>query len=376
MSLSHSDPFWMARALAEAARGAGAVEPNPMVGAVVVSDGALVGHGHHERFGGPHAEIPALQTAGERARGATLYVTLEPCSHHGKTPPCVEAVLEAGVSRVVAAMSDPFPEVAGRGFARLREAGIEVSVGLMEAEARRLNAPYLKRLATGRPFVTVKWAMTLDGKTACATGDSRWISSARSRAIVHELRGRMDAILVGIGTALTDDPELTARPAGARTPVRIVIDPAARLSTESRLARSARDVPVWLVVNDRASEDRKAAVEQRGVRLLSFPGTARVPIGPLLDRLGAASITNLLVEGGGETQGAFLDAGELDALEAFVAPVIQGGGHAYQPFRGIGAARIAEALRLTNPEARVIDGDVWISGRIARPWLSPRETGA
>ncbi|MBX6316718.1 MAG: bifunctional diaminohydroxyphosphoribosylaminopyrimidine deaminase/5-amino-6-(5-phosphoribosylamino)uracil reductase RibD, partial [Isosphaeraceae bacterium] len=192
----------MHRALAEAERGRGAVEPNPMVGAVVVRDARLVGVGHHARFGGPHAEVVALAAAGEAARGATLYVTLEPCCHFGKTPPCTDAILRAGVTRVVAAMRDPFPQVAGGGLARLRAAGVAVEVGLEAEAARRLNAPYLKRLATGRPYVWAKWAMTLDGKTAVATGDSFWISNARSRALVHELRGRMDVIAVGIGTVL------------------------------------------------------------------------------------------------------------------------------------------------------------------------------
>ncbi len=216
-TLPVDDAFWMRRALAEAGRGQGKVEPNPMVGAVLVRDGQLLGVGHHNRFGGPHAEVVALEATRAGGRSpvdATLYVTLEPCCHHGKTPPCTEALLDAGIRRVVAAMSDPFPRVAGGGLAQLRAAGIEVESGLLEAESRRLNAPYLKRLATGRPYVTAKWAMTLDGKTAVASGDSRWISSPRSRALVHELRGRMDAILVGIGTALADDPMLTARTSG------------------------------------------------------------------------------------------------------------------------------------------------------------------
>ncbi len=237
------DSYWMRRALAEATRGLGRVEPNPMVGAVVVRDGQLVGVGHHARFGGPHAEIEALVQAGNLARGATLYLTLEPCCHFGKTPPCTDAVLDAGVARVVAAMRDPFPRVAGGGLARLRAAGLVVEVGLGANAARRLNAPYLKRLATGLPYVTAKWAMTLDGKTATASGDSRWISGPRSRALVHELRGRMDAILVGIGTALADDPELTARPSGPRQPARVVLDGACRLPATSRLAQTGTRGP-------------------------------------------------------------------------------------------------------------------------------------
>src|SRR5262249_11759950 len=210
-----TDHDYMTRALELAARGRGAVEPNPLVGAVVVRDGTIVGEGWHEKFGQAHAEVNALNRAGEKARGATLYVTLEPCCHFGKTPPCTEAVIRSGVRRVVVAMLDPFPQVAGQGASRLREAGIAVEVGVGEAgdfAARRLNAPYLKRLRTGRPWVHAKWAMTLDGKIATRTGQSKWITGEAARARVHELRGRMDAIIVGRGTLVADDPLLTARP--------------------------------------------------------------------------------------------------------------------------------------------------------------------
>src|SRR5437763_14170321 len=204
--MTDTDATWLRHARTLAERGRGAVEPNPLVGAVVIRDGQLVGEGWHQRYGGPHAEINALAAAGGGARGATLYVTLEPCCHHGKTPPCTDAVLRAGIRRVVAAMPDPFPQVAGKGAALLRAAGVTVEFGLCEAEARRLNAPYLKLLGTGRPYVHAKWAMSLDGKIATRTGDSKWISNDAARRRVHELRGRMDAILVGIGTALADDP--------------------------------------------------------------------------------------------------------------------------------------------------------------------------
>ena len=228
--MESDDLFWMRRALAEAERGRGAVEPNPLVGAVVVREGRPVGVGHHARFGGPHAEVVALEAAGAAARGATLYVTLEPCCHHGKTPPCTEAVLARGHPPRRGGDDRPVPQ-GGRRRVRTapRRRASRSSPACSTTEARRLNAPYLKRLATGRPYVTAKWAMTLDGKTATASGDSRWISGPRSRALVHELRGRMDAILVGIGTALADDPQLTARPPGPRRAARVVLDSAARL---------------------------------------------------------------------------------------------------------------------------------------------------
>ncbi|WP_235905416.1 bifunctional diaminohydroxyphosphoribosylaminopyrimidine deaminase/5-amino-6-(5-phosphoribosylamino)uracil reductase RibD [Tautonia marina] len=366
--VTEEDHRWMRLALAEAARGRGAVEPNPMVGAVIVRDGVLVGVGHHDRYGGPHAEVHALQEAGEAAHGATLYVTLEPCCHEGKTPPCTEAVIGSGIARVVAAMRDPFPRVSGGGFARLSDAGLTVQWGVEESEARFLNAPYLKRLSIGRPFVTAKWAMTLDGKTACHSGDSKWISNPRSRSLVHEVRGRMDGILVGINTVLLDDPELTARPGGPRCPTRIILDSTARLPVDSKLVRTARTVPVWVVVSEAAPPQRVQALQAMGVEPILLPGSGPIPIPELLDELGRRGLTNLLVEGGGRVLGAFLDAGEVDAVEVFIAPTLEGGSHSFTPFRGAGVARMTEALRLARHRVSVLDGDVSLSGQIVRPW--------
>ncbi len=366
-----SDHAWMRRALAEAARGRGAVEPNPMVGAVVVSDDEAVGVGHHERFGGPHAEVVALSRAGDRARGSTLYVTLEPCCHHGKTPPCVDAILRAGVARVVAAHKDPFPRVDGGGLTRLRDAGVEVTVEVDGDAARSLNAPYLKRLALGLPFVTAKWAMTLDGRTATGSGDSRWISNPRSRALVHEVRGRMDAILVGVGTALADDPELTARPPGPRTPARVVLDSRGRLPTDGRLARTALEVPVWVATTDRAPSDKLGALEAMGCRILRFEpgGSKSVPIVAMLAELSRLGVTNLLVEGGGAVLGSFFDAGQVDAIDVFVAPKVEGGSHRHTSIQGVGVTLMADAWKLDRPEISIIDGDVRIQGRLAEgPW--------
>lgn len=366
--MNDDDPIWMRLALAEAARGRGAVEPNPMVGAVVVRDGKAVGLGHHARFGGPHAEVVALERAGDAARGSTLYVTLEPCCHQGKTPPCTDAILRAGPSRVVAAMRDPFPRVDGGGFDRLRAAGLEVESGPEADAARSLNAPYLKRLATGLPYVTAKWAMTLDGKTAAASGDSRWISGPRSRALVHELRGRMDGIIAGIGTALADDPLLTARPPGPRVATRIILDGAARLPTGSQLARTAREIPVLVAVTGRAPAPRMSALADLGCEILPFPGDGPVPILSLLEDLGRRGVTNLMVEGGGRVLGSFLDAGQVDEVEVYLAPIVEGGSHAFGPARGAGVATMAEALRLGRPEISVLDGDVRLRGVLPRPW--------
>src|SRR5579864_2507841 len=358
----------MQRALAEAERGRGHVEPNPLVGAAVVRDGGLLGVGHHCRFGGPHAEVVAIEQAGSNARGASLYVTLEPCCHFGKTPPCTEAIIAAGVSRVVAAIRDPFPRVDGGGFARLVAAGVVVEEGVQAADARRLNGPYLKRVVTGLPYVTAKWAMTLDGKTAVASGDSRWISGPRSRVLVHEVRGRMDAIVVGIGTVLADDPILTARPAGPRVAARIVLDSAGRLPPSSRLAQTARAAAVLVAVTDRADPKRLAELKTLGCEILALPGEGRVPIVPLLTEMGRRSVTNLLVEGGGSVLGSFLDAGQVDEVDVFVAPLLDGGSHPYSPARGIGVASMAEALRLDHREVSVIDGDIRFQGTLPAAW--------
>src|ERR1700722_6779156 len=241
--MSFADETWMRRGLELAERGRGCVEPNPLVGAVVVRDGQIVGEGWHQRYGEAHAEVNALAEAGRAAHGAPPSAPLEPCCHQGKTPPCTDAILRAGVGRVVAAMSDPFPEVAGKGADLLRKAGVPVEFGLCETAARRLNAPYLTLLAVGQPYVHAKWAMTLDGKIATRTGDSKWISNEASRRRAHELRGRMDAILVGVGTVLADDPQLTARPPGPRTACRIVLDSRGRLPSFANLVQTARTVP-------------------------------------------------------------------------------------------------------------------------------------
>jgi diaminohydroxyphosphoribosylaminopyrimidine deaminase/5-amino-6-(5-phosphoribosylamino)uracil reductase len=361
--MSPSDRRWMQHALALAERGRGLVEPNPLVGAVVVRDDQVVGEGWHQRFGEAHAEVHALALAGERARGATLYVTLEPCCHHGKTPPCTDAVLGAGIRRLVAAMLDPFAQVAGRGAALLREAGLEVEIGLEENPARRLNAPYLKLLATGRPYVHAKWAMTLDGKIATRAGDSRWISNEASRRRVHALRGRMDAIVVGIGTVLADDPLLTARPPGARTAVRIVLDSKGRLPSTSQLVTTARAAPVLVVTAGQEARERVSALQAVGCEWLPLPAEGRRPaLTALLDELGRRRMTNLLVEGGSEVLGSFLDAGAIDEVHVFVAPRLAGGTEARTPVAGKGVDKIADALRLEEWRVECLEGDVLLHG--------------
>jgi diaminohydroxyphosphoribosylaminopyrimidine deaminase/5-amino-6-(5-phosphoribosylamino)uracil reductase len=359
-----SDQEWMRHALRLAERGRGYVEPNPLVGAVVVRGGTVVGEGWHQRFGEAHAEVHALAAAGDAARGATLYVTLEPCCHHGKTPPCTEAVLAAGVTRVVAAMADPFPKVAGGGLARLRAAGIEVVVGVEEAAARRLNAPYLTLLTANRPQVHAKWAMSLDGKLAARSGDSKWISNEVSRRHAHQLRGRMDGILIGIGTALADDPLLTARPPGPRTPTRIILDSNARLPFDSRLVRTAGETPTLLVAGARARPETLDALRARGCECLIFPdANGRTDLPALLLELGRRRFTNLLVEGGASVLGSLADAGLIDEIHVYLAPRLIGGTAAPSPVGGLGIERIAAAIAFDELRAEPMAGDLYLHAR-------------
>ena len=358
----------MRQALALARRGAGLVEPNPMVGAVVAApDGTIVGEGWHARFGGPHAEVAALGAAGAAARGATLFVTLEPCCHHGKTPPCTDTIEASGISRVIVATGDPFPDVAGRGIARLRSAGITVDIGLLAREAGRLIAPFTKLVTTGRPWVIAKWAMSLDGKVAApASGDDRWISSEASRALVHGLRGRCDAILIGIGTALADDPLLTARPAGPRVPLRVVLDSAARLPLSSRLVQSARASPLLVAVGPEASSDRLSALAARGCEIWRSELADRdARLQALLAHLGTRRLTNLLVEGGPEVLASFAALDAIDEVWAFVAPRLLGG-DATPAITGHGHAAIALARSIEIEDVSHPGGDLFIRGVVRR----------
>ncbi len=357
----------MRRALEIAAWGAGRVEPNPQVGAVIVdAQGKLIGEGHHEQFGGPHAEVNAIAAAGEAAAGKTLYVTLEPCSHHGKTPPCAAAVIDAGITKVVIATLDPSPHSAGRGLEQLRAAGIEVEVGLLEDEARQLLAPFLKLLITGRPYVHAKWAMTLDGKLAARTGHSQWISSPESRTIVHELRGRMDAVIVGAKTVAGDDPLLTARPAGPRIATRVVVDSQAELPLDSRLVETVSEAPLLLATRHDAAHRRVTQLRDAGVEVVQFeaPAGTGVPLPALMEELGRRQFTNVLVEGGGTLLGSLFDERLVDEVHVFVAPKIVGGFSAVTPVGGIGLEQIPAAASLDSPSMTLVGGDVYIHGRM------------
>ena len=357
----------MTGALELARRGEGHVEPNPMVGCVIVLDGQIVGQGWHRRYGGPHAEIEALSEAGRAARGATLYVTLEPCSHYGKTPPCVDAIHSAGLRRVVVAQRDPNPKVSGGGILRLRAEGIQVEEGLLEVETRRLNASYLKLVLTGLPWLIAKWAMTLDGKIATRGGDSKWISCQRSREIVHCLRGRVDAILIGLGTASADDPLLTARPGGARTATRVVLDTTASLSLNSQLVRTAKQIPLLVAAGNEAPAENRRALSALGCEVYVCQGQTRTErFGELLLELGRRQMTNGLVEGGGELLGTALEAEAIDEVHAFIAPKLIGGAAAKSPVEGAGIQQIIDAVTLDTLSVEQLDGDVYIHGRVER----------
>ncbi|HOB86869.1 MAG TPA: bifunctional diaminohydroxyphosphoribosylaminopyrimidine deaminase/5-amino-6-(5-phosphoribosylamino)uracil reductase RibD [Bacillota bacterium] len=355
--------MWMALDLAR--QGRGRTSPNPMVGAVLVKEEEVVGSGGHLAAGTPHAEIIALNKAGKRARGAVLYINLEPCCHHGRTPPCVEALIKAGVSKVVAAMEDPNPLVSGKGFQRLREAGIEVEVGLLEEQARRLNEAFIKYITTGIPFVMVKAAMTLDGKIATRTGESRWITGEKARQFVHRLRDQVDAVIVGIETVLRDDPRLTTRleGGGGKDAARVVVDSRGRLPLEARVINRSSPAPTILATTEQASPDKCALLKERGVEVLLLPEEkGRVDLKALLQALGKREMTSVLVEGGGTLNYAFLERDLVDKLFLFVAPIICGGREAPTPFSGEGVASLKESWSLKDVELKQFHQDLLIIG--------------
>jgi len=359
---------YMDRALSLARRGEGRTRPNPAVGALVVADGLVVGEGFHPAAGQPHAEIFALRQAGELARGADLYVTLEPCSHHGRTGPCADAVIAAGIARVFVGTGDPNPQVCGRGIERLRAAGIEVQVGIREAECRRLIAPFAKHVTTGRPLVTLKSAITLDGKTATATGDSQWISGPASRLQVHRLRDRVDAILVGVGTVLHDDPQLTTRlPEGGRNPLRVVVDSKLLISDRAKLLLDLDAAPTLIATTSQARSARIDALRQTGVEVLVLDGPdGRVDLVALLEELGRREVQHLLLEGGSGLNNAMLRDSLIDRVMIFIAPKLVGGNDGFGIFSGAGVSRLADALTLTDVRSSRFEDDILIEGEVVR----------
>jgi diaminohydroxyphosphoribosylaminopyrimidine deaminase/5-amino-6-(5-phosphoribosylamino)uracil reductase len=364
--MSDLDAVWMDQALALAERGRGGVEPNPLAGAVIVRDGLVVGQGWHQRFGGPHAEVEAIQRAGKEARGSTLYVTLEPCCHHGKTPPCTDAIQEAGIRRVVAAIRDPDPRMGGKSLGQLQKAGLTVELGCRADKARQINAPYLKLLATGRPYVHAKWAMSLDGKIATRELQSKWITGDAARHDSHRLRARMDAIIVGAGTVRHDDPLLTARPAGTRTLRRIILASKADIPLPSRVIASARESPVIVVTGPDVEPARQEALKSAGCEVLMLPASQGRPlVTRLLEELGRRRMTNVLVEGGRQVLGAFFDAGQIDEVHVYIAPMLIGGEGAPAAIGGRGVQSVADALQLDQWSCRAVDQAYVIEARRA-----------
>jgi len=369
--MTEADP-WIERALALAEKGRYSTSPNPRVGAVVLdARGRLAGEGFHERAGGPHAEVAALRQAGESARGGTLHVTLEPCAHHGRTPPCVDAVLAAGVARVVCSMRDPDPRTAGRSVETLRAAGVAVDVGAGEARARRLNEAFVVSVTEGRPFVHLKWAASLDGKTATAARESRWISSVASREDGMRLREECDAILAGAVNVLDDDPLLTRRLSLAASILphrRIVLDGALRVPPSARVfSPSAGEA--WLATARPADDPALAPFREKGVVVCSAPaagGGDLVDLAALLRELHAREVRSLLVEGGGATAFSFLAAGLADRVTAYVAPLLLGGERAPSPLSGRGFSHLAGAPRLEALEVETLGTDLRVTGRVAR----------
>lgn len=365
--VSSLDQKFMARALALAERGRGLVSPNPLVGAVVARGRTVVGEGWHARFGGPHAEIVALKQAGGRARGATLYVTLEPCDHFGKTPPCTTVVLQSGVRRVVVAMKDPFPQVRGRGVSKLKKSGIRVDVGVLGDRALMLNRGFVKAQETGWPWVIVKSAMSLDGKTATASGESRWISSEASRRMVHRWRGEADAILTGRGTVERDNPQLTCREGKAprQQPLRVVVDSQGRLPAARNIFRTP---PRTILVTARPlSRPRLALFHARGVQAWRMPSASgRVDLRKLMRRLVEEGVHTVLVEAGGEVTASLLEAGLVDELKVFIAPTIIGGRQAPTFVEGRGVVRLAQAKGLSFTNVAQSGSDVLMEAYVHR----------
>lgn len=362
---SEKDRMFMQSALELARKGIGKTSPNPMVGAVIVKDGKVVGQGYHKKAGTEHAEVVALQQAGEAARGADIYVTLEPCSHFGKTPPCAPALVEAGIKRAVIACLDPNPKVAGRGEKLLRDRGIETEVGLFQQQAWQLNEVFFKYIQTGNPFMVLKTAMTLDGKIAAAGGDSRWITSETSRHMVHQLRNIYDGIMVGIGTVLSDDPLLNTRlpEHDKRDPVRIIVDGRLDLPLDSQIARTAREQETIILTSVIKEPGRAEALTQKGIKIIELGGNPeQVPVEKALPILGEMKICSILVEGGATLNAYLLEQKIIDKVYWFIAPKLIGGKTAPTPLAGQGIPLMKDAVELADVQYQQVDSDLLITG--------------
>lgn len=355
----------MRRALELAAQARGRTNPNPMVGAVIVKDGQVVGEGYHHRAGTPHAEVHALKAAGDRSRGAILYVTLEPCSHFGQTPPCADAIIQAGIKRAVIATTDPNPQVAGNGIGKLKEAGIEVELGVLEHESRQLNEVFCKYIKTRIPYMALKTAMTLDGKIASFSGDSRWVTGEAARRYVHQLRNTYDAIMAGIGTVLKDDPLLNTRLEGAdiRDPVRVIIDGRLNLPFDSQIARTAHKQETLVFCSAAADSVNRRQLEDMQVEIITLDcDPDLIPLQEVLERLGDRGLCSVLVEGGGEINAYLLEHDLIDKVYWFIAPKMIGGRQAPTPIGGQGIELMKDARQLKSIQIQPYAPDLLLTG--------------
>jgi len=368
-----SSRFYMKRALSLAARGKGKTSPNPMVGAVIVNQGRVVGEAYHQQAGKPHAEILALHEAGPRARGGVLYVTLEPCCHsHKRTPPCVPLLIQSGLTRICVAMADPNPQVSGQGIHMLKRAGLQVTVGVLEEEAQQLNAVYRHWITTGRPFVIVKGAMTLDGKIATRTGQSKWITGDQARQDVHRVRSQVDAVMVGIGTVLADNPELSARgPKGGtgaragRQPVRVVLDSRLRLPLKAKILQWVHEQPTIVCTTVQASPKKVQMLRERDVQVWVLPQkNGRVSLKASLTQLGTKGMSSLLLEGGSTLNASALHEGLVNQVRLYIAPLLMGGQDAKSLIGGVSPKTLEQAWRLVNPELKKIGQDWLLTANI------------
>jgi len=361
------DERWMRRALHLAEKGRGRTSPNPLVGAVLVKDGQIIGEGYHTKAGESHAEIVALGKAGDKARGATLYLNLEPCTHYGKTPPCAPAVIEAGVSRVVVGMEDPNPRVTGKGVASLMEAGLDVKMGILERECRKLNEAFCKYISHQVPFVILKVAATLDGKVATRNGESKWITGEVSRRFVHRIRDQVDGVIVGIRTVLKDDPMLTARIKGGKDPFRIVLDSRLRIPENSKMIEASPSKAI-IATTEIAPQRKIESLEKKGVRVLIFGSKmGKVDLKACLSKLGEMGMMSLLVEGGSQVSGSFLDEGLVDKILLFFSPKLIGDSLAPGIFGGEGTHQLRDAFSITELKIRRMGEDILLEGYLTRP---------
>lgn len=360
---------YMKRAIELSKLGVGHTNPNPLVGAVIVKDGRIIGEGYHAFYGGPHAEVNAFKNASEDVKGATMYVTLEPCSHYGKTPPCANAIVEKGISKVVVGMEDPNPLVAGRGIEILRNNGIEVITGVLEEEVKKLNEIFIKYITTETPFCILKTAMTLDGKIATVTGDSKWITNQESRKYVHQLRHRVTAIMVGIGTILTDDPLLTTRLDENKgvDPVRVIIDTYARIPLEAKVLNLNSDAKTIVATTEKADKNKLKALEEKGAEIIKTPiRDNKIDLAYLMKALGEKKIDSVLLEGGSTLNYSALNEGIVDKILAFIAPKIIGGSNAKTPVGGEGKKYIKDAFILDNINILRFDQDIMIEAYLTK----------